>query len=140
MMNKILLCPERQRRIPAQFSWIDQRLARVKLFPQASAEAWLLYLFLVTVADAQGLSYYAARTLCERLGLESEQLTRARAALLRLELIAYRAPLYQVLALDQTPPPPPPSPVPPATVTPAHQARQHLRTLQRLLQRSGTRP
>jgi hypothetical protein len=27
-MNKVLLCPERVRRLPAQFSWIDQRLAR----------------------------------------------------------------------------------------------------------------
>lgn len=137
MMNKILLCPERLRRIPTQFSWIDQRLARFKLFPYASSEAWTLYLFLVTVADAQGLSYYAERTLCQRLGLDTGQLARAREALLHLELIAYRAPLYQVLALDQAPPPQPAAA--PVTRTPPRQARQHLRNLQRLLQgREGT--
>ena len=132
MMNKTLLCPERQRRIPTQFSWLDQRLAHLKLFPRASAQAWLLYLFLVTVADAQGLSYYGERTLSQRLGLDNDQLARARTELLRLELIAYRAPLYQVLALDPIPP------LAPATSTPLptapDQARQHLRQLQRLLQ------
>ena len=133
-MNKRLLCPERQRRIPAQFSWLDQRLARLELFPHASAQAWLLYLFLVTVADAQGLSYYGERTLCQRLALDNAQLTRARTALERLELIAYRAPLYQVLTLDQLPSP---RPAPPAAVTPPQQARQHLQALQRLLQRPG---
>lgn len=132
-MNKTLLCPERQRRIPAQFSWLDQRLAHRKLFPHASPQAWLLYLFLVTVADAQGLSYYGERTLCQRLGLDAAQLARARTQLLALELIAYRAPLYQVLSLD---------PVPmrsPSIATAPAQARQHLQKLQRLLRppRSG---
>lgn len=131
-MNKILLCPERLRRIPAQFSWIDQRLARFKFFHYASPPAWTLYLFLVTVADAQGLSYYAECTLCQRLGLDTGQLARAREALLGLELIAYRAPLYQVLAIDHPPALRPPAT--PVTRTPPHQARQHLRHLQRLLQ------
>ena len=139
-MNKILLCPERLRRIPNQFSWVDQRLAHLKLFPHAPAQAWLLYLFLLTVADAQGLSYYGERTLCQRLGLDGAQLTRARAALLRLELIAYRAPLYQVLALEPAAPAALGAPTPVLDrPTPANQARQHLRQLHRLLQpRSAT--
>ena len=54
-MNKILLRPERLRQLPPQFSWLDQRLARLRYFERAAPESWLLYLFLVTVADAQGL-------------------------------------------------------------------------------------
>lgn len=98
-MNKILLCPERLRQLPPQFSWLDQRLARLRYFERAAPESWLLYLFLVTVADAQGLSYYAERSLCQRLRLSAAQLVAARGPLLALELIAYRAPVYQVLAI-----------------------------------------
>ena len=126
-MNKVLLCPERVRQLPAQFSWVDQRLARHRVFEHAPAEAWALYLFLLTVADAQGLSYYADSTLCRRRGIESAVLVRARAHLLRLGLIAYRAPLTQVLALDQ-----PPSPVHPPP-SDSKQARAHLQQLRQHL-------
>lgn len=130
-MNKVLLCPERVRRIPAQFSWVDQRLARHRYFERASSEAWALYLFLIAVADAQGLSYYADQTLCQRLAFDAAQLSRARQRLLRLGLIAYSKPLYQVLSLDQPPPPAPPAVLPSV-------ARQHLRDLRQLLA-GGTR-
>jgi len=130
-MNKVLLCPERVRQLPAQFSWIDQRLARHRFFEHAPPEAWALYLFLLTVADARGLSYYADRTLCQRLRLAPEAVARARAGLIRLELIAYRAPLTQVLALDR-PPPPTPAPAPPRPAN-AEQARAHLRRLRHYL-------
>lgn len=138
-MNKVLLCPERIRRLPAQFSWVDQRLARHRWFEQAPAEAWALYLFLLTVADAQGLSYYAERTLCQRLGFEPALLLRAREHLLRLGLLAYRAPLTQVLSLDQAPSARPSSLRPTAgsrSLTDVAQARQHL---QRLRQQLGGR-
>jgi hypothetical protein len=59
-----------------------------------------LYLFLVTVADAQGLSFYSDSSLCQRLDLEVPALARARDWLVHLQLIAWRAPLYQVLALE----------------------------------------
>lgn len=126
-MNKVLLCPARARQLPAQFSWVDQRLARHRFFERAPAEAWALYLFLLTVADAQGLSYFAERTLCQRLGVAPATLAGARAHLLRLGLIAYRAPLTQVLALDQAPPPGPPQPTDPAA------ARAHLQRLRQHL-------
>lgn len=128
-MNKMLLCPERVRQLPAQFSWVDQRLARHRFFEHAPPEAWALYLFLLTVADAQGLSYYAEATLCQRLGVEPAVLARARAPLLRLGLIAYRPPLTQVLALDRAPAP---APVPPRPTDP-DKTRAHLRRLRQHL-------
>ena len=57
---------------------------------------------LVTVADAQGLSCYGASTLTRRLHLSGEQFAAARQQLIDLDLIAYRSPLYQVLALPGT--------------------------------------
>jgi len=95
--------------VPSQFSWIDQRLVRERYIDQLSPHACALYLFLVTVADAQGLSYYADRSLGERLSMTHPYLRQARDDLIHLGLIAYRPPLYQVLALDLEPSPRPES-------------------------------
>lgn len=67
---------------------------------KASAPAWALYLVLVTVGDEHGLSYYADRTLARLLSLSDEGLAEARRQLLAAHVIAYAAPLYQVLALE----------------------------------------
>ena len=99
---KQLLRPERLRQVPEQFSWIDQALVQRHLIDRCDARAAALYLFLVTVADAQGRSYYGGATLAQRLHLSTEELGAARQHLIDLELIAYRAPLYQVLALPGT--------------------------------------
>jgi hypothetical protein len=87
------------RHVPRQFSWVDQRLVRERYIDQLTPEACALYLFLVTVADAQGLSYYADGSLAQRLSLCALLLRGARQTLIRHGLVAYRRPLYQVLAL-----------------------------------------
>ncbi len=94
-----MLRPERLRQVPEQFSWVDQALVQRHFIDRCDARAAALYLFLVTVADAQGMSYYGAATLAQRLHLSTEELGAVRAQLIELELIAYQAPLYQVLAL-----------------------------------------
>ncbi len=99
---KRVLRPERLRLIPAQFSWVDQALVQRHLIDRLEAPAAALYLFLVTVADAQGLSYYGARAMAQRLNLEPDELAAARAQLIGLDLIAYETPLYQVLAVPGT--------------------------------------
>lgn len=105
MPRKRVLRPERLRRAPAQFSWIDQRLVREGYLERCDVQALALYLLLVTVADAQGLSYYGDATMCRLLSIPSQSLERARAALIGAGLIAYESPLYQVLALDPPTPP-----------------------------------
>ena len=102
-MQKRVLVPSRLRRIPRQFSWIDQRLVRDHHIERADCSALALYLFLLTVADAQGLSYYVDGSIERMLSLRPEQVVAAREGLLRADLIAYEAPLYQVLALDVPP-------------------------------------
>ena len=99
-MQKHLLDPHRLRRIPPQFSWVDHRLVRHNHLARASATAWGLYLVLITVGDEHGLSYYSERTLCRLLSLSGPALASARQELLSGGLIAYQAPLYQVLGLD----------------------------------------
>ena len=118
MSIKRVLCPAQVRRIPAQFSWIDQRLVRHRFIGTCGADGLALYLFLVTVADAQGLSYYADHSILGRLSFfDPTRLAKARAELQRVGWIAYRKPLYQVLALEteiRSDAPQRPSPKPPA--------------------------
>jgi hypothetical protein len=54
---------------------------------------------LVTVGDAQGLSYYGDKSIIKRLSMDQQTLHDARANLIRIGLIAWQKPLYQVLSL-----------------------------------------
>lgn len=108
MNQKPLLNPRRLRRVPPQFSWIDQRLVRAGHLQRTDPESLALYLFLVTVGDKSGVSYYSDPTAAALLKLSLEAFDRARRTLLAAELIAYRKPYYQVLSLDPAPPPSPP--------------------------------
>jgi hypothetical protein len=97
---KRVLCRERLRQVPPQFSWIDHRLVRDRHISRCSADALALYLFLVTVADGKGLSYYSDQTISRLLPLDGPALAGARQELIAAGLIAYQRPLCQVLALD----------------------------------------
>jgi len=99
MVQKHPICPERIRKVPKQFSWLDQRLVQAHLIDRLSHPAAALYLFLVIVADAKGMSYYGDRTLSKRLAMDENTLFSTRRQLIQTGLIAYKDPLYQVLAL-----------------------------------------
>lgn len=100
-IKKRVLCPERLRKVPEQFSWLDQRLVRQRYVQRCDHAALALYLVLVTVADAQGLSYYSDESLKRMLRLDQGQLQSARGQLCQHGLIAYQEPLYQVLGLEE---------------------------------------
>ncbi len=100
MRGRKPIMPQRQRRIPPQFSWVDHRLVRDGHVQGRSARALSLYLFLVTVADAEGLSWYSEAALCRHLSWNGADLQNARAELQQAGLIAYRDPIYQVLDLS----------------------------------------
>jgi len=100
-MKKRVLNPERLRKVPPQFSWIDHRLVQENYFTRCDHSAWTLYLFLVSVSDADGLSYYSDASLMRRLKMDQLQLSASRSQLLQAGLIAYEKPLYQVLNLDR---------------------------------------
>ncbi len=100
MILKRPLCPQRIRKPPAGFNWLDHRLVRDGYIELCSHPAAALYLFLVTVADVRGLSYYSDASVMKRLFMDSATLDQARRNLVSIGLIAYRKPLYQVLSLD----------------------------------------
>ena len=98
-IEKRILSLDRLRRCPEQFSFIDHRLVRAGHLPRAEARAWALYLVLVTVGDEHGLSYYSDPSLARLLSLSREEIAAARGPLIHAGMIAYEAPLYQVLSL-----------------------------------------
>jgi hypothetical protein len=100
-MNKKLLAPERLRQLPSQFSWIDQQLVRGGHLRDCDHSAWALYLFLATVADSQGLSYYSDASVCQWLQVDRARLPAIRQQLITAGLLAYQKPLYQLLALPK---------------------------------------
>lgn len=100
MKEKPLLCPERLRRVPRQFSWIDHRLVRDGHIGRCGPHGCALYLLLCAVGDARGLSYYSDATAGRLLSLSGAELGAARDRLLAAGLIAYRKPFYQVLSLE----------------------------------------
>ena len=103
MVTKQPICPDRIRKTPRHFSWLDHRLVSDHYIDQCTHGAAALYLFLVTVSDAKGMSYYSDRTLSQRLAMDEQILARHRNELVKIGLIAYRKPLYQVLASDEEP-------------------------------------
>ena len=101
-MKKKILNEQRLRQIPAHFSWIDHRLIRNGLLKGCPSESWALYLFLVTVGDSKGISYYSEHRLGEHLGFCAQSLNKARRHLLESDLIAWEAPYYQVLEIPSS--------------------------------------
>jgi hypothetical protein len=100
MIHKQLIRPDRVRQVPPSFNWIDHRLVRDHHISRCDCTSLALYLFLVTVSDVQGLSYYSDAAICRRLKIDPLQLSSARRQLEQADLIAFRKPLYQVLSLE----------------------------------------
>lgn len=109
MVPKVPIVSRRIRKVPRHFSWIDHRLVRDRYIENCSHPAAALYLFLVTVGDARGLSYYGDTSIAKCLSMDQSTLEQARADLIGIGLIAWQKPLYQVLSLDtpehEKPPP-----------------------------------
>lgn len=103
-LKKRPICPTRIRKVPGQFSWIDHRLVRERYIEECSHQALALYLFLVTVSDEKGLSFYSDVSIMQRLAMDEATLRQARANLIQVGLIAYERPLCQVLDLQRCKP------------------------------------
>jgi hypothetical protein len=100
MIVKIPVMKNRIRQIPKSFSWVDHRLVRQGYIEACTHEQSALYLFLVCVADAQGLSYYSDKAIMKKLDMDIQSLGKARSGLIKNNLIAWQEPIYQVLSLE----------------------------------------
>lgn len=101
MTTKRLLIAGRVRRPPSSgFSWVDRRFLREHA-AALSKDALLLYLFLAAVSDKDGLSFWGDARTATYLRMIDEAVASARDELVRRDLVAYAAPLTQVLALPE---------------------------------------
>jgi hypothetical protein len=107
MMEKVILCPDRIRKITGTFGFIEHRFLKEGFFYSLSHCELLLYLFLVLVADRHGLSFYSYDKMCTLLRITVDELILARDGLIEKDLIAFDGRTFQVLSLPQHGPSPP---------------------------------
>ncbi len=103
MNKKRIPNPSQVRHVPKQFSWVDHRLVRLGYLRGRSPHALALYLFLITVADADGVSWYGDERVSVELGFSQRAICQVRTELQKNGLIAYDRPFYQVLGLPDEP-------------------------------------
>jgi len=91
--------PLRVRNLPRFYSWLDHRLVHDGHLKKLSSDAATFYLFLVTVGDRFGMSYYSDRAIGNRVNINDFH--QVREELIQADLIAYAKPIYQVLSLPE---------------------------------------
>jgi hypothetical protein len=103
MIEKQPLCPDRQRQITGSFAFIEHRFLRHGFWSSLSQPECLLYVFLILVADRNGLSYYGYDKICTLLRFTLDDYLVARNGLIEKDLIAFDGHLFQVLSLPDKP-------------------------------------
>lgn len=94
---------ERVRKIPPSFSWIDRRLITDNFLYYLCKDEILLYFFLVTVSDRNGMSFYGRQKIQRILNLSDTEFYAALHGLKEKDLVLFRFPFFQVLSLPQRP-------------------------------------
>lgn len=105
--NKGIIDRKNVRKIRNSFSWVDHKLITGGFLDDLSTINILLYFFLTAVSDRNGVSYYHDDRICRILKIDLSSLGQAREDLIHRSLIAYKYPVYQVLALPDRPVMPP---------------------------------
>jgi hypothetical protein len=101
MLEKVILCPDRVRKISGSFSFIEHRFLREGFFHTLTHHELLLYLFLVLASDREGLSFYGYNRICTLIKITVEEFILARDGLMDKDLIAFDGRIFQVLSLPQ---------------------------------------
>jgi hypothetical protein len=101
MMEKVILCPDRIRKINGTFGFIEHRFLKEGFFFTLTHCELLLYLFLVLVADRRGLSFYSYDKMCTLLRISVDEFILARDGLIEKDLIAFDGRTFQVLSLPE---------------------------------------
>ena len=99
---KVPVDPQRILTMPRQFGPLDRRLVYDKHIRLMALEQIALYVFLVCVSDAQGLSFYSEERICRELSMSLNGLWQAREGLIDRGLLLYRRPIYQLLEVPRS--------------------------------------
>ena len=95
--------PDRVRKIPSNFSWIDREILHRGLLARLSQEEILLYFFLVLVAGPDGTSFWSYQRMGKHLKLTPDEVCAAARSLIKRDLVAFEYPTFQVLAIPEDP-------------------------------------
>ena len=98
-----LLEPDRIRKITGSFAFVEHRFLHDGFWGSLDHHQLLLYLFLIIVADRNGLSYYSYDKICTLLKITVDEYIVARDALIEKDLIGFDGQLFQVLSLPDQP-------------------------------------
>lgn len=101
MSKKRPICPDRIRKITGSFSWIDHHFVHGGFLRALSRDELLLYYFLVTVGDKNGVSFYSYDKICDLLKMELDTYIAARDCLIHRQMVAFENGVFQVLPLPQ---------------------------------------
>jgi hypothetical protein len=104
MITKTPLDRDRVRKIAGSFAFVEHRFLRSGFFSVLTHHELLLYIFLVLVADRNGLSYYSYDKICILLKITLDDYIIARDGLIDKDLIVFNGHLFQVLSLPKQPP------------------------------------
>jgi hypothetical protein len=88
--------PKNIRNIKGSFAWIDHRLVRNGFLEVMTHHDMVLYLFLVLVADKNGVSFYRKEKICQAVSLDYNQFEIAKDRLINMNLIAFES--YSMLS------------------------------------------
>ncbi len=84
------------------FGWVDHNFLHQGFLNRLTPEELLLYYFLITVADRNGVSFYDYERICQFLKLDLERYLAARDRLCQRSLIAFENSVFQVLSLPKS--------------------------------------
>ena len=104
MVKKIVIRPERVRKIWKSFAFIEHRFLQEDFFIKLSHHELLLYFFLILAGDRDGLSFYGYDRICSLLKISLDDYILARDNLIKNDLIAFDGRFFQVLSLPDKPP------------------------------------
>jgi len=88
--------PKKIRKIESSFAWIDHRLVRNGYLQVMTHDDMVLYLFLILVADRNGVSFYRKEKICDAVSLDFSQFEIAKDRLINMKLVAFES--YSVLS------------------------------------------
>ncbi len=103
MINKKALYSDRIRKITGSFAFVEHRFLRDGFWADLDHHQLLLYLFMIIVADRNGLSYYSYDKICTLLRISVDEYIFARDGLIKKDMIAFDGYLFQVLSLPEKP-------------------------------------
>ena len=103
--------PQKIRNIKGSFAWIDHRIMRSGFMETMTHQDIALYLFLILVADKNGVSFYRKEKICQAVSLDFSRFEIAKDRLINMKLIAFESysllspnGYYQVLPIESKAP------------------------------------